>query len=479
MDTARRNRWLARNLHWILPALAAFALLAKSLSSHGFLGDVGWDVSNGLWMLQHHYIPLKNYLATAMYGAHWGNDEWLWGLYMGVSFKWLGEIGPFIFGLPVMLATSVFIALRLRRVHVYWNLILSLLAALALLPGMSPRPQIASYALFALVLWAVNEDERQSWPLWLAAAMTLVWTNLHGSAILDPLVLGLYGLQQPKGKRRRYAGPFILSALLLLAHPGGLGGTGGLFSTIFSPGNLNVIAEWQSPNFHQILMWFEALALGVGFAVVVPNAWRRRRFADVALVLGASVAMLYAVRFSPYLAILVATAVGEYIPARWLPSMDGEAGRRLLARANLVGGVVAVALLVVAARAPIFPARYPLKVTAYLEAHHAQNVMNYYSIGSTLEPFGIKPFLDGRNDLWLQRAWWGDYLNVVSGQESILTFLHRYDPTSRYVLWYADSPVARTLDSAKGWRRVVTDPNPLDPEAGALGAYVLWTRSGG
>ncbi len=465
-------------LSFALGALCGFLILAGALSTHGFLGDVGWDVSNGLWILQHGYVPLHNYLSQAMRGAAWSNAEWLFGLYVGAWFRWLGRIGVYLGLLPVLALTALLLAVPARRLGPYWELLWPAAAAITLVPVMSPRPQLFSYVLFAFALHAIarlrSGDRRWIWP---AALTGLLWTNAHGSAVLLPLVFLLELAFADAQGRRVLLWPLALSVVLLAVHPGGLAGTFSNLSHVGSNGNINVIAEWSSPNFHSPWSWPDLAALLLGLVLLLPALYRSRRFADAVLLLGSAVAMLYAVRFLPYLMLLLAMRGAEYLPLRLTlrnTPQEAMAARRSIA----LGVVMALALSGAFERLPVFPARYPMRAYTWLISHHAQDVFNWYSIGSTLEPFGVRPYLDGRDNLWLQRPWWPQYIAVSYGEESILTYLHRYDPSAKYVLWYVRSPVALTLDASPAWRRVLTDPNRADPQYATLGAYAIWERVG-
>ncbi len=456
-------------------AVVAFLILAGGLSAHGFLGDVGWDVADGVWILHHGFVPLHNYLSQAMYGAAWTNAEWLFGLYVGWLYQLLGRLGVYLGLLPVLAATAWLLALSSRRLGPYWELIWPAAAATTLLPVMSPRPQLFSYVLFAFALYALARWRAGDRLLiWLCAATSVLWTNSHGSAVLLPLALLLELLFADATGRRQLLWPLLLAVVLLAVHPGGLSGTLANLGHVGSSSNVTVIAEWASPDFHTPAFWLPLAALLAGFALLLPAMWRRRRYADAVLLVGASIAMLYAVRFLPYLMLVLALRGAEYVPPRLMLLSAPGAVRR----SQLLGAVAVIALCAVLAPRQLFPARYPVKAFSWLRSHHVRNVFNSYAIGSTLEAVGLRPYLDGRDNLWLQRRWWPQYVAVSSGGESVLTYLRRFDPHARYVLWFARSPVALTLDASAHWRRVLVDPNRTNPQAATTGAYVIWQRVG-
>lgn len=455
-------------------------MLAGALSSHGFIGDIGWDVSNGLWILSHGRVPLHNYLTTAMYGTVWNNAEWLWGVITAVGFRARGILGVYLIELPVLAMLGWLVARAARPLGPYWQVLVSLLTGLALAPAINPRPQIASFALFLMVLLLVSRYRAsgRTGSLWVAAASALLWVNLHGSVVLVPIVLGLELVFTERAGRRHVIGPLLLSVLLLGAHPGGFVAIFQNFHHVASNGNTAVIAEWHSPDFHEYPLWLGTAALLGGLSVLVPVLYMRRRLADLVLFLGCALAMLWAVRFLPYLVLVVLVRGIEQLPSGMRAEGDGQkmVDPALQLRSNLVGALAAAGLLAFVGTRPIFPPRMPTGALGYLRSHHIRRVFNWYSVGAALEPFGVMPFVDGRDNLWVQSTWWNDYVEVTAGQFSVTKFLSMYDPADRYVLWFARSPVALVLDRSANWRRVYTDPNRLNAFASIQGPYVIWER---
>lgn len=461
-----------RRAGFLFGVLAAFCLLAGALSSHGFLGDVGWDVANGLWILGHGYVPLHNWLTVAMHGAPWANSEWLFGLYTGLLYRAGGRVLVFLGLMPLLLLLALLLATGARRLGAYWEILWPLAGALTVVPLASPRPQLVSYLLFAFALYAVAVA-REGRPklLWAAAATGLLWVQTHGSAVLLPLVLGLEWLFAAGTPRKALVWPLVGSVLLLAARPGGIVSVLSNIGHVGSKGNVNVIGEWASPNFHEPWAWMALAVLFLALTLLAPALKRKRRYADLILLLGTAAAMLYAARFLPYFTLVVALRAPEYVPQRWTVR-----GRAPAARSAWLGALVVAALAVTFGRLPVFPQRAPMRAIDWLRRSHAQNVFNWYSIGASLEPYGIRPYLDGRDNLWLQRGWWPQYLAVAYGRESVLTFLQQHDPSARYVLWYLHSPVGLVLDRSPHWRRVVVDENLQDPLRGQMGPYAVWQR---
>ncbi len=477
-ETARptaRQGWAAL----LLAALPAFLTLALALSQHGLIGDIGFDIANGRWILSHGYIPLANHLTYAMHGAYWSNEEWLFGVYTAWLYGLGGGLPVYLGLLPLLAGVALVVARAARSLGPYWQTLWALAAAVAIMPVMSPRPQLLSFLLFAYTLAAVLAARQgRHLHLWLAALSTVVWVQVHGSVLLLPLVLGL-NLLLPTAAlpRRKVWGPFVLSVLLLLVRPGGPLALLRNALNVGSGGNTNVISEWASPNFHEPWAIAAGLVLLVAIGLLAPELRRRRRWADLILLLGTAAALLYASRFLPYFILSAALLGASYVPQHWrLAGRDQivSASRRSLLLTVLVTLFLGGTLLT----RPLFPPRAPLKAISYLVHQRASDVFAAYQIGASLELYGVQPYLDSRDNLWLQRPWWPRFLDVTLGSVSVTRYLELYDPRARYVLWPTRSPVAIELDQSRAWRRVLVDRNRLAPSGANYGPYAVWRKVG-
>jgi len=460
----------------LLAALPAFLTLAMALSQHGLIGDIGFDVANGRWIMLHGYVPLENHLTAAMSGAYWSNEEWLFGVYTAWLYSLGGRIAVYLGLLPLLAGIAILLANWARRLGPYWQTIWPLATAVAIMPVMSPRPQLVSFLLFAYLLTALAAARRDKpRQLWVAAALGLVWVQVHGSVVLLPLLFGLnWLLGSPDVPRRKLLGPLVLSLLVLLVRPGGPAAVVRNLLNVGSGGNTNVISEWASPNFHEPWAMLAGVVLFAALALLAPELGRRRRYADLLLLLGAAFALLYASRFLPYFVLAAAWLGAPLLPGPWRIAQEPRAAARSFALSLVAALVMAVVLL----SRPLFPQRAPMRAIAYLQRQHASNVFAAYQIGASLELYGVTPYLDSRDNLWLQRSWWPHFLDVSAGSMSVTAYIRRYDPSATYVLWQTRSPVAVELDDSRDWRRVLVDPNPLGPSHASYGAYAVWRKVG-
>jgi hypothetical protein len=149
-----------------------------------------------------------------------------------------------------------------------------------------------------------------------------------------------------------------------------------------------------------------------------------------------------------FLAKPVAEALGQ-TPAR------GRGGRS----AGVMFCVLAVALAGLRVAAPA--RRHDDRVTPMSALAHvppalaARPVMNFYDFGGYLIFRGVRPFIDGRSDMYGD-AYFTRYLQIMSGD------MKAFDAVTRqygidWTLLRPSEPLARRLDTAPGWRRVYAD----------------------
>jgi hypothetical protein len=83
------------------------------------------------------------------------------------------------------------------------------------------------------------------------------------------------------------------------------------------------------------------------------------------------------------------------------------------------------------------------------------NVFNSYSIGGTLIFHGIRPFVDGRADLYgdpLVKDFWAMHQGDLARFRSVAVARD-----IRWTILERKAPLARALDLEPGWRRLYAD----------------------
>jgi hypothetical protein len=121
---------------------------------------------------------------------------------------------------------------------------------------------------------------------------------------------------------------------------------------------------------------------------------------------------------------------------------------------------VALALLVARAVLPLSPPENesnPWKLIAAVPADvRARPVLNGYSMGGPLILAGIRPFIDGRGDMYGDRLV-ADYVRVAHGDPAAFAQTVRQWGICWAMLPH-QSQLIPLLDRSAGWRRIASDP---------------------
>ena len=86
----------------------------------------------------------------------------------------------------------LFLACRANGAPAPLAALATLVALLAAVTNLNPRPQIFAYPLFAGALLVLFTSSRRPWLLLMLPILVAVWTNIHGSFVLGPLLVGLF-----------------------------------------------------------------------------------------------------------------------------------------------------------------------------------------------------------------------------------------------------------------------------------------------
>lgn len=463
----------------VLVALAAFAVVLASGPS--LLGDPDtyWHIVAGRWIWAHRAVPHADIFSYSLAGAPWVAHEWLAEAVFAPLYDAWGWNG-LVLATALSFAAALAILTRalLRYLEPAYALAGMATAWGMALPHLLARPHVLTLPI--LVLWFAALAEARARdrapPLWLAGLMVL-WANLHGGFALGLAFAALFAgeaLLAARTHDQRLAvikswGAFgALSLAACLVTPNG-------FNTLWLPLHLmqmkfalSVLVEWQSPNFQTVQpveIWLMlGLALALGFGVKLPPT----RIAMLLLLIHLSLAhQRHAEVLGLVAPLLLAEPVGDLIRARTKRrSASGldHAFADLSGHASFVGAAAAALFLlglsIVFVAHPIERKPDGFTPSAALDAARASGltdgrVFNDYGFGGYLIFEGLKPYVDGRSDLYgddfLKR-----YVEATRGTSGDLPALLD-ESKATWTLFAAKSPAATLLDHLPGWRRVYAD----------------------
>jgi hypothetical protein len=445
----------------VVVGIACAALVRQAMHS-GLAGDVFYEVASGRWMLAHHALLRHDVFTYSVPGRPWLDEEWGYQ----VLLAWLvAHLGPVAYWLVSggACAGAVVVGVALcRRAGAgwLWAAALAVLAATGLSVGMSPRPQDLSYLFFALLLLFLSlARDRAAWLL-AAPPLMLVWANVHGSFLLGLALLALEVVWSvvpaPPGRltlrplpRRPIALCLAAGVLASFANPNGPRLLVYAFGVSTSPQLTSLISEWQSPDFHSLLLL--VVIIGPVILLLASLALGRAtlNLAEVVLAMGLFVATLHAVRFTPYFDLAACTALARWqaLGAETLPTNVLSAPAALVVAAALLAGPH------LAAGTPQVtgPLGSPVAATNYL-AQHGGRVFTTYWWGDYLDYRGIPVFVDGRTDMYSGTTVLSTYMKVEELEVDPDRFFSRWG--IRWVMWQKGTALSTYLAHDARWAKV-------------------------
>jgi hypothetical protein len=457
----------------IIATFAAFAF-ALVMSSALADGDTGWHIGTGRWILEHRQIPRTDPFSFTAAGRSWMTHEWLSEVVMAAAWYAAGWRGIMLLFGTVAAALYAMLALHLRKWMTPGAAALTLLyVSAALLPAYLARPHMLALPLLAawiLLMIRAREQGRAPSP-WLGLLM-LVWVNAHASFIVGIAIAGAFGLEAVIDAERtqrwrviRHWGLFGVVLLVAgLCNPGGFHA----YEYPFYVSRLELlkyISEWNPASFGEISIFEIALLSTLFFLLARPARVPAIR---LLMLLGFLHLALEHIRQLAVLAVVVPILLAEPLGRAWaggaprprpplLPTIRAEQTewRPLLATALLLFMAMIATRLTIPFDRPDSRGVPQAALRALPPDLRTRPVFNEYSFGGLLVLEGIRPFIDGRSDMYGD-AFTTDYFEMARGDIA----RWRQADTRWQFAWTMlppDNALATQLDKEPGWRRIHAD----------------------
>ena len=446
-------------LCWIL----AVAALALTLFSPGVLndGDTFLHIAAGRWMIGHGSVLHADPFSYTLAGATWVTHEWLAELVLAAAFLTGGWSGVLLVAGLAMAAAVLVLGRHLARFLPPAAVAFLVVAAFACAtPGLLARPHVLALPL--LVGWCcglLDARDRSVAPPWRLLPLMTLWANLHGSFLFGLLLVvplgveaALSGGRQWGRPARRWAGFLAGAVLASLATPHGV--TGLLFPVrLMRMHELAGISEWRPADF-TVLQPPELLLLAGLYGALS----RGFRLPPVRLLMLLGVLHL-ALQHSRHqmlagfiVPLLIARPLGRVLRPSQQEADSGIAWApvALICMACLMAIRLAVPLMRVdGATAPISAlARVPADLAR-------QPVFNDYDFGGFLAFSGVRPFIDGRADLYGD-AFLRQYGAVTHPDKAVAEQVFRTYGVA-WTMLAVDNPAVGLLDAMPQWCRFYAD----------------------
>lgn len=434
-------------------------------------GDTLWQISTGAWIIDHRVIPAFDPFSFTAGNRPWFAHEWLAETLMALAFRVGGMRGVMALAAATSGLTAAMLLHHARRFLPGLYALTAVVVALSVAAGsMLARPHLIAWP--CLALWcgslAIARSNRTA-PSFALLPVMVLWVNLHGSFMVGLLLSGAFMVEAALdfGGHRRWifaswAG-FVLAAWsATLINPDFLAGV--LFPIhLVGMKSLAMIGEWKPPDFSRFqlleVVILGGLALGLTGKVTLPPI---RLLILLGLVHGA----LSHARNGQLLGIvgmlvlaepLSASLAGDSLVGISLAPGRGEAlglrWRWLSAGAPLL----AAAALATRIALPLSPERTGAAFAAMLDvvplSLRTQPVLNEYALGGQLIFNGVRPFIDGRADLYGD-AFLDRYQRIVLPDPAELSrALSEYHIA--WTIFPAGHPIVPVMDEMPGWRRLI------------------------
>jgi hypothetical protein len=447
----------------ILVALLLATGLILSMSDHAD-PDLWGHVRYGADILAARAIPATTTYSFTAPNHPWINHEWVSEIVFAAVARWGG--GSALVALKIALGLGVFALLisvaRRRGAGLLATCVGVLIAAVNLSPGWTVRPQIFSYAAFAVLIVlldrALKQDGRNtegrlraeaipSRAIWLIPFLFVVWVNVHAGFVAGLAVLFLYvsatSIERFVRRRPDAVRTAVLGGTVVVASVGATLCTP--YGRSFVPWLLHAvtlhrpaISEWQ-PLALSDIQFVPFVALVALIAIAWIGSRKPRPLAHVTILATVAWQSYFHSRHIPFLALLAALWVPSHLQSladRWSRSESaGPARERGLSPALRGATWAACAILAIAVGLRVRPpwvdkASFPVDAFVYMREHH----------------------LSGRLIVHFD---WAQYALYAFGPETAVEFDGRYE--TAYPDAIADMHFDFILGDAGG-RHVVGDP---------------------
>lgn len=451
----------------------AFALAAVFISRFAVAawfdprrdGDIAWQQWLGLHILQSGRLPAAlGPEAFAARGAAWIPQEWALSVLIALTLGKPAFIGLVALTTIAAVAVLFFTAIAAKRLgaSTATAALAVVCVAFSMLESYGIRAQVFGWALLAAMMYTLRcVPGRGKW--WIVAIVAL-WSNVHASALLSPVLLALWAagtaIQERSfnAKVREYALLAAASAGAVFLTPLGYKLPLYTLELLHSPIR-TAINEWQPSSLSEISFTAGALVLIV--AACIRGFAPSRRWAEMFVFAAVTWLALTAVRNVPVCAIVISPAVAARLAA-WLPER-ARVNTLFTERpviALLFSGCFLAAILSGAALAgsPQFRQgnlpRTAIERLASMPGTHRLYCEDFAWCSLALAHPNLQEFIDGRCDPFPLSVW-NDYITVFHAKTNWRRVVDRRGIDA--IVVDKKRTLAHALASWQGWSLVYAD----------------------
>lgn len=444
--------------------------------------DTWWHLRSGETILQSGFIYTDPFSFT-MQGQAWIDHSWGAQVIMSLFWNVGGYLGLTIYMAGLATAGMIFVWLACTG-NGYLRAFAIVLGAAAAAVFWSPRPQMISFFLSAVILYLLLDFQRGKRDrLWFIPVIMAIWGNLHagfsiGLILMVALIAGetMGNLFAPNRESkvswrgvRKLCLIFVVSLAAICINPYGLQMLTVPFQTVGIGALQNFIQEWNSPNFHERQMLPFLALLFLTFGAVGASA-RRLTWTDFFLYSGTAYLALNAGRNVALFAIAVTPMLTHYTnsvleergwvfrPQRRVTRMMAIANVAIIVLVGLGAAVKVLAVMTPQSVREALALTLPVAAVEHLNSERPpENLFNSYNWGGYLTYFAqdYPVFVDGRTDLYGDSFLTSAYLNTALGGEGYAAVLDQYGINT--LLIETGSGLANALKASPDWEVTYED----------------------
>jgi hypothetical protein len=437
-------------------------------------GDLAWQRWLGNTILRTGAIPRTLGPETfSAPGAGWLPQEWLFSLGAALAH---GDLWPLFAGTIALCATvALFLSAKRAERRGASPLAIALgtgLVAMAMLESFGVRAQVAAWPFVVGFLALIEIDGPWAYA---AIAVAALWSNVHASAMLAPVLAGIWAIgsfaDEGFSARVKRTSVIALSCLgAVCLNPFGIGLPLYAISLFTSPFK-SMITEWKRTDLGDASFGFGSLPLllcAAAFGVRGAGKWRDRLLLVTVALLMFSAARnvgIFALAIMP----IVAAALTREVPFLAMPSRDVPETNvdRIFARfvpvfSLCLAVAITFGLLTSEARTESDRPSRALAALRVLPGPHRVFCADFAWCSFVIEDKSGSVFLDGRADPY-PIAVWNDFTTVVRLRPGWRAKLDAHHVDT--VLVAKDAPLEQGLQLAPDWRVAYRDAK-----------YELWAR---
>jgi hypothetical protein len=435
--------------------------------------DIWWHLRNAAYLFQHHSFPRVDTYSFGAAGSPWMNFEWLSEVPFFLGFKAMGLQGILAVFSAVLVLIYAGVYYRSCRAGADCKdaTIATLLAIFLGVVSLGPRMLLFGWLCMVGLLLVLDHFRRSGKGLWLSPPLFVLWINLHGSWVFGMVVLGVtiasglvegeWGLVVARrwtpGELKKLLLALAASLAALFVNPFGYKLLLYPFDLLFrQPSIMKYIEEWQPVNFS---IWIGKLALVAIFALLAAALFSRRRWRldEVLLTAFALWAALSHVRFLFFAGLIMVPILAPRL--KLFPPYQRELDKPWL-NAGIMAAIVGWLIFSFPTAAQLqqgVSKEYPTAALEFMQRQHINGrIFNQYGWGGYMEWNApeLKPFIDGRADIFVYNGTFYDSLKITSLKESF-EILDKYKID--YVFLQPNQPLDYLLEHSPAWHPIYSD----------------------